>query len=350
MESEAYKLGGLDAVLELGLTKEAFNKALMPLLGAGVGAVLAPEGETAQGAALGGLGMLGAQSALLGRGKSLPHVPAPAPAAVPHTPAPSTRPSLTEVGRAAFDQGKEDLKKWFNAVPPETASTVTHAPHAAAGPPNVASMPRARSVAETYATNQAANEAAARRAGMDPEAFAELKKEFERQGFYKKSSIAQFKIAVDVGGSVPIPGLGGVGVSFKDQRERLPGMSRWVPRDTIERGFDYADKGFDPEAVMDIEGDRGSVVHPLTGAALAAAGALKFAPKSGPGGALLAGLGGLGLGHLYNQQTRDTREREGLEALEGAQRERSKFPIRRHAVQTANEATPLAVSRGHGDA
>lgn len=338
MESDAYKLGSLDAVLELGLTKEAFNKAIAPLLGAGVGALLAPDGERAQGAALGGLGMLGAQSALFGSRKATPK---PVAASIP-----SNTPG--DVVRAAVGQAKDDIGKWLNTEAP--GSVGVHAPPNVHRPHNVSRMPRVRSVPETYAANQATNEAAAHRAGMDPSAFEDLKKEFARQGLDKKSSLEQFKLAVDVGGSVPIPGLGGVGVSFKDQRERLSGMSRWVPRDTIERGFEYADKGFDPETVMDLEGDRGNVMHPLTGAALAAAGALKFAPKSGAGGALLAGLGGLGLGQLYHQHTRDTREQEGLEALEGAQRERSKFPIRRHTIQTANEATPLAVSRGHGDA
>jgi hypothetical protein len=129
-------------------------------------------------------------------------------------------------------------------------------------------------------------------------------------------------------------------------------MSRWVPRSTVERGFDYADAGFDPEAVMDTEAARGELLSPTIGAALAAAAAAKFSPKSGVGGKLLAGIGGAGLGSLYHKATEGSRRREGLEALQGAEleRERYQFPIRHHPTQTANEASPLAVSRGRVDA
>ena len=282
MEADAYKLGHLDAVLALGLTKEAYNKALLPLVGALGGAVLAPDGERAQGAALGGLGAFGLQSAVSGHGQ---HIPAAA--AAPASVAATSKISLNDIFEHSKAEAGDRVTNWLNAVAP----------------------PRP-----------------------------------------KLAGLEAHKIALDVGGSVPLPGLGGFGVSFKDQRERLPGMSRWVPRGTLERGFDYADEGFDPEAVMDLEANRGSLAHPLAGAAIGALGALKLAPKSGLGGVLLGGLGGAGLGQLYHSQTKDTRAREGLEALEGAKKERYQFPIRRHAVQTANEPTPMAVSRGHGDA
>jgi hypothetical protein len=174
-------------------------------------------------------------------------------------------------------------------------------------------------------------------------------KEKEKGKREKKSSLEDFKIAVDMTTSMGIPGTP-FGVGIKDQRERLPGMSRWVPRSTIERGFDHADEGMDADAVEGLEADRGSVAHPLLGAALAAAGARKFMPQSGVMGPLLGGLVGGGLGALYNQATRSRRVEEGLEAFNGAQREREKFPIRRHPSQTANESAPLAVSRGSGDA
>jgi hypothetical protein len=102
-----------------------------------------------------------------------------------------------------------------------------------------------------------------------------------RREFAKKGSLEQLKLSIDIGGSIGIPGMGGLGVSLKDQQERLPGMSRWVPRGAVERGFEYLDKGFDPESVMDTEAERGSLIHPATGAGLAAMGAAKFAPKSG---------------------------------------------------------------------
>jgi len=166
----------------------------------------------------------------------------------------------------------------------------------------------------------------------------------------KKGSLDAFKLSLDLSAGVGIPFLPGVSLGIKDQRERLPGMDRWVPRSSMERGFQYADSGFDPEAVADLEAKRGVIEHPVMGG-LAGAGLMaKFAPKSGVIGPVLAGLAGMGLGTVYNHATRDERVREGLEAFSGAQREREKFPIRRHAVQTANESTPLAVSRGHGDA
>jgi len=173
---------------------------------------------------------------------------------------------------------------------------------------------------------------------------------FQREMGIKKGSLDRFKLAIDFGGSIGIPGMGGLGISVKDQQERLPGMSKWVPRGTMERGFEYLDQGFDPESVMDAEAERGSLLHPAIGAALAAAGAAKFAPKSGLGGALLAGLGGAGLGSVYHNATEGRRREEGRQAYVGAENERSRFPIRRHTTQTANEASPLAVSRGHGDA
>lgn len=282
MEADAYKLGHLDAVLALGVTKEAYNQALLPILGALGGAALARDDERTQGALLGGLGTFGLQSALAGHGQ---HVPAGAPAAV--TAAVKPKITFNEVFEHSKAEAGDRLNRWLNTVAP----------------------PRP-----------------------------------------KLARLDSHKIALDFGGSVPLPGLGGFGVSFKDQRERLPGMSRWVPRGTLERGFDYADEGFDPETVMDMEAERGSLTHPLAGAAVGALGALKLAPKSGLGGVLLGGLGGAGLGQIYHSATKDTRAREGLEALEGAQKERSTFPIRRHAVQTANEPMPMAVSRGHGDA
>lgn len=351
MEADAYKLGHLDAALEYGLTKEAWGKAVLPILSSLAGAAMAPEGEGAQGALLGGLGALGLQSAVLGRGKPAPvhapmATPAPSPVAGGH--------SIQDVGNAALAQGKEQLHRWLNA--PLTKTTTAPSPSLPAQPS--VPTPGGKSWAQTRQVRQDLEDRVAKmrrreyvpqRAqhppGQDPEVMAGMQREFS-----KKSSLEQFKVAIDFGGSIGIPGMGGLGVSLKDQQERLPGMSKWVPRGAVERGFEYLDRGFDPESVMDAEADRGSLIHPATGAALAAMGAAKFAPKSGLGGSMLAALGGAGLGTLYHRATNDQRRDEGREAFEGAQRERSKFPIRRHATQTANEASPLAVSRGSGDA
>lgn len=68
MEADAYQLGNLDAVLEYGLSKEAYARVILPGLGALMGYALAPEGEKGRGAILGGLGGLGMQSMFTGPG------------------------------------------------------------------------------------------------------------------------------------------------------------------------------------------------------------------------------------------------------------------------------------------
>jgi hypothetical protein len=376
MESDAYKLGSLDAALELGLTKESgLGHVIMPALGAAAGYALAPEGEEGKGALMGGLGAYGLQSAIGGKGKA--PVPAPAaPVAKPH--------SMEDVGAAILAQGKERAMQWLNAPPTPKAGAQVKAVPAGVAPPTPVQpklppgVQKIKDIGDQRERQQGLQAQAAKLKrreylptqdpkvikqpsvggappvaaplGMDPEVMAGMRQHFAEQGGYKKSSLEQFKLAVDIGGSIGVPGMGGLGISMKDQKERLPGMSRWVPHAAIERGFEYADSGFDPEAVMDAEGERGSLLHPALGAALAAAGAAKFAPKSGVGGALLAGLGGAGLGSAYHHLTGENRRQEGLEAFEGAQRERAEFPIRRHKTQTANEASPLTISRGHGDA
>ena len=55
---DAAILGSFDAALKYGLTKEALANLALPVTGAALGALLAPEGETTQGAVLGGLGGL----------------------------------------------------------------------------------------------------------------------------------------------------------------------------------------------------------------------------------------------------------------------------------------------------
>jgi hypothetical protein len=114
----------------------------------------------------------------------------------------------------------------------------------------------------------------------------------------------------------------------------------------MERSFDYVDEGISPEEAGAREADRGSFLHPLLGGALGAGATLRFAPGTGAGGALLGGLAGGTLGELYHRLTRDARRQEGEEGYEGAAREREKFPIRKHKNQTANEASPLTISRG----
>lgn len=291
MEADAYKLGNLDATIDFGVPKEAFVKAILPAMGAAAGALMAPEGEGMQGAALGGLGALGLQSAAFAGARGLKGAFTPKPN--PHAATPG---GSQMMATAKVPEHLADLHKW----------------------------------------NKQEN------------AYAGAQNLIRRETASTDAELAKLKMAVDVSGSFGIPGLG-VGFGIKDQRERLPGMSRWVPRSTVERGFDHADSGTSPEDVAAQESERGTIAHPLLGAALAAAGARKLMPNSGALGPLLAGLGGAGLGTLYNQVTKDRRVEEGLEAHSGAVRERSKFPINKHPTQTANESTPLAVSRGTGE-
>lgn len=291
MEADAYKLGNLDAVLHYGVRKEAFVKAILPALGAATGALMAPEGEGLQGAALGGLGALGMQSAALAGARGLKGAFTPKPNPHAATPGGSQMAST-----AKLPEHLADLHKW----------------------------------------------------NKQEKAYAGAQNLIRRETASADAELAKLKMAVDISGGFGIPGAG-VSFGVKDQRERLPGMSRWVPRSTVERGFDHADAGTPPEEVAAQEAERGTIAHPLIGAALAAALTRKMLPNSGVIGPLLTSLGGAGLGTLYNQVTKDRRVEEGLEAHSGALRERSKFPINKHPTQTANESTPLAVSRGTGE-
>jgi hypothetical protein len=331
----------LDAALEYGITKEALVKAILPALGAATGALLAPEGEGTQGAILGGLGAFGAQTAALAGARKLKGVMTPAakPAVPPVAPGgkqmaqtANLPPHLADLHK--WNQQEKSYASAQDMIKRETMSN--NAELAKLNPPGPTPQisPATIAASKVHGTDPALVTAMMNAPKPPP----------------KQASLARFKLSVDASVGVGIPGLPGVSVGVKDQRERLPGMSRWVPRSTVERGFDYTDAGLDPEAVADLEGSKGTLAHPLLGAALAAAGARKFAPQSGLLGPLLAGLGGAGLGTLYNQATKDRRIEEGLEAHSGAMREREKFPIRRHPTQTANESTPLAVSRGTGDA
>jgi len=371
MEANAYTLGTLDAGINYGLAKEAWAKAIMPLAGAAMGAALAPEGEGTQGAVLGGLGALGMQSAALAGARGVKNAFTPKPVAPVARPAGVDPAALAakqqEINafrsRAAMPPSKPTvMASTIPAITPETKYTsqqtgadpaMVTAMHASgppgtqmqhiAPPPNpISAVPSAQPPMGT-ADNQA----------MPAQPIPPTKGRKGKPGnkqirVASYDPVAMFKIAIDVGMGVPIPG--GLSLGLKDQRERLPGMSRWVPRSAIERGFDYTDDAVAPEDVAEQESSRGAVMQPLLGAALAAAGARKFLPNSGLAGPLLAGLAGAGLGTAYHHATKDRRVEEGMEAYQGASRERERFPVQRHPSQTANESTPLAVSRGDGNA
>lgn len=369
MEADAYKLGHLDAAISFGITKEAWAKAVLPAAGAAMGAILAPEGEGLQGAALGGLGALGMQSAALAGANKLKGAFTPKPNP------PAGTPGGTQMAQTAkLPEHLADLHKWNkqekmfgqtqDMIKREMASTNAELAklNPPAGPPPQIS-PATAAASKHFGTDPAMVTAMMNAPGPmkgAPQRFAPGQipdatpghspvPPTKAKGRKKKASLDRLKMAVEISGGFQLPFLG-ASIGVKDQRERLPGMSRWVPRSTMERSFDYADEGVDPAEVADREGDRGSVAHPLLGALLAAGAAHRYAPGSGLMGKVLAGLAGGGLGTLYNQQTKERRVNDALEALTGAQREREKFPIRRHPTQTANESTPLAVSRGISDA
>ena len=365
MEANAYTLGTLDAGINYGLAKEAWAKAIMPLAGAAMGAALAPEGEGTQGAVLGGLGALGMQSAALAGARGVKNAFTPKPVAPVARPAGVDPAALAakqqEINafrsRAAMPPSKPTvMASTIPAITPETKYTsqqtgadpaMVTAMHASgppgtqmqhiAPPPNpISAVPSAQPPMGT-ADNQA----------IPAQPIPQGKKKKGKQQI-RVASLDEFKIGIDLGLSIPV--AGGIGLGVKDQRERLPGMGRWVPRSAIERGFNYADDDASPEDVAESEASRGVIGHPLLGAALAAAGARKFLPNSGLMGPLLSGVAGLGLGAAYHHATKDRRVEEGMEAYQGASRERERFPVQRHPSQTANESTPLAVSRGDGNA
>lgn len=163
--------------------------------------------------------------------------------------------------------------------------------------------------------------------------------------FDKESSLRRFKLAFDFSLGLNVPGTP-LSVNLKDQKDRLEGMTKWVPREDIERGYKYIEEGAAPEDIVEEASRRGGVSHPLLGAALAALAAKKLAPGSGMAGPALAGVLGAGGGSLYNKLTEGSRIEDALQGYEGAKRT---FPIRRHGVQTANESTPMVMAGGRDE-
>ena len=288
MHPDAYQLGNVDAATAYGLTKEA-NSAIVPLALAGLGAALAPDGERERAAMLFGLGGLGLQG-LFKKPGILPAKPA--------------TPSLGDIGKAIIDEGKANI--WGKVL---NHHVPTPSPRSAPGPVRAAINRLAPLL----------------------------------HGFGKFGS-------VDFGFSAPLPFTGGVGMSVKGQKERLKGMGQWVPRETIERAFENVDSGVSPEEAALDEADRGELLEPLVGGGAAALAAHRLLPKSGVPGKVLAGLLGAGVGGLHNAAGRDSRAQGMYESMLAAQRERDEFPIRKHPTQTANESTPLAISRAMEDA
>jgi hypothetical protein len=146
------------------------------------------------------------------------------------------------------------------------------------------------------------------------------------------------KIAIEFGGGVAVPGTPfSVGANLKNKDERLPGMSRWVDRDVLERAMQGTDQGLDAQALVDQEMHRGNLMHPLMGAAAAAALTKYKLPGAGNVGALLAALTGAGAGSVYNHVTADSRGKDMMEALRGTYAERG-FPLQGAAARNRQRA------------
>lgn len=348
----------LEANPDFVRTKKAWAKAIAPLLGAAAGYVAAPEGEGVQGAALGGLGALGLQSAALGLKGTFPRKAgaAPVPASV-QTPTPggtTVFPKGAPVPISAIPASIHNAAQQHDVDPQELYARRMQQVQTRSPASLPAVTPELLAASKHFGTDpalvlQMMNKPGPMH-GATPLGIPQVTPTPVTKHEPQVAAMAnRFKPAMDLSGNIGIPGLASVGVGHRNSQDRLPGMSRWAPHDTIERGFDYTDSGMDPQAVANLEADRGTLTHPLLGAALAAAGAAHFFPKSGITGPVVAGLLGGGMGSLYNQATRGRRVEEGLEAFQGAQRERGRFPLQRHPVQTANEAPPLTVSSGNGE-
>lgn len=143
------------------------------------------------------------------------------------------------------------------------------------------------------------------------------------------------------------------------KEERLPGMRRWVDRDTIQSVFSALAAGkSEDEIVSEMEG-RGSLTTPLLGAVTGAMASKELAARipqlaaQGPlAAALMTALAGGAAGAVYNLTGRGRRREDAMEAIQGVRGEMAKFPRNPgHAVPlgqkdqgTASASTPTLLS------
>lgn len=392
MQSPAYITGQLEAAESYGLEKEAWARAVMPLAGAAAGALLAPEGERMQGAALGLAAGTGLQAAGQWAGSKMrgagakPAAATPAAQAAPGPTKHVAQLTQQEVGQMpwraqqAYDMHMVDRDFAQKAralapadaqlaqlqIPQKPSQSFSNAPAQA---PQQQAAPAKAPVRTPAWQQQASHGLEGMAAGIpghggEPEVTtsyvppknpraAGLENMAQGYGmpFNKESALRRFKLGFDFGIGVNLPGTP-LSVSMKEQRERLPGMDRWVPREDIERGFAYDDAGTSLDEIADEAARRGGVLHPAVGAALAAAGMKALRPTAGVVGPLAAGLLGAGLGAGYHQMTTDDRIDNALQGLQAARRTKQDeggFPIRKHAIQTANESKPVVISGGRDE-
>ena len=138
----------------------------------------------------------------------------------------------------------------------------------------------------------------------------------------------------------------GPGVSmFSSNKERLPGMHAWVPRETIESIHRQLDMGVDPE---DVSVKDSPATPLLAGAAYGGLGGMMLGRSARAGllGAGLGAAGGLGA-HLLSGKRR---KMEAQEALYGVLRERADESrgTARESQSSARESIPMTVSTNVG--
>lgn len=295
--------GVSEALADFGLEKTAYaGAALGGLLGAGMGYLADPE-HSWQAAAMGGLG-----GAAVGHGVGT---------------------SMNRGSRAAAIAHLSDPSK----APP---GGPMHPPAPPAAPPPAAAAPKRAPAVRTDKYHESEKLYAKHRAQM---------RQWQDQLLEQEE--AGRKAAADYGLGV---GPSGPSLSaFGSPEERLPGMHRWVPRETIENVYKQLDMGVDPADVQtdnsplkDVAG--GGVLGGLAGATLGRT------PMWGLAGAGIGAAAGLGK-HLLGSKNRRA---ETQEALYGVMREREaerggRQPQQNAPVQdSAREAMPLTVATNVG--
>lgn len=304
----AYKRGSADACNDFGVKTASAVTALGALAGAGMGYLADPE-HSWQAGVMGGIGGglagHGLSRAGVGAANALKSVAAPA----------APKPAAPQVSNAAV----QDALKMQKTLDLERAAHQAHV-SAAAPVPNL-------SVEELRAG--APNVPRLDGKPMPP------KKTIGRK---KQSSFEQFKLAVNTGYGF---NRNGPSISIMDDpAERLPGMSRWVPRNVIEDVYKQLDMGTDPE---DVHAEHRPGVAAVGGGLLGgAAGLMAAGPAGGLMGAGVGAAGGLGL-HMLGRKGREADTREALKGVLAERSNRQAQP-----KESARESMPLTVGTNIG--
>lgn len=374
----ALKLLGLDnmktanAVSSLGASAAGhaghWARGLIPLGGAAIGAALAPDGEGMQGAALGlGAGMMMHQ-ALPGGSKLPMAATAPKPAGTPAVaPTPQPAPVQTEmklpgVGpKPAPKVGIVDrVQKFVGGNKPAPAAAPQPGPvfrqgdgqqsldfSKQQGPAPVAAGPQQSLNFGNTPNLTANNQQHFIPDNAKPPATVPQQGDLFGQQVKKSAELYQMKTAgVQLGLSIPGTPLS-VGFKGDDSRERGPGMTKWVPRKTMERALQGTyDEGLDQTALMDEAAGHGEYSSPLIGAAAGMAAAHKWLPQGGAVSKILGGLGGAAVGAGYHEYQRKGNTEDMQQALRGVYHQPEKRPlIAGQGHHTAREPQPILLSR-----